>query len=64
MTEEDAQVERQMKVARGLMKRYEVACSLLAKGDGSPFMTEDMKERLAAAEKGLQKYRTGRQERA
>ena len=52
-----------MKVARGLMKRHEVAYALLAMGDRSPFMTEDMKERLAAAEKDLQKYRIGKPER-
>ncbi len=64
MKKDDAQLERQMKVARDLMGRYDVAYSLLAKGDQSAFMTEDMKERLAAAAKDMQKYHVRKPERS
>ncbi len=49
--------ENQLAVAREVMDRYHVALSVLAKGDGSPHMTEELRAQLAQAKKPLEKYR-------
>jgi hypothetical protein len=60
MDEKDDRFTRFMKIAREWMAKHEVASSLLAKGDASPFMTDQMTERLAEAEQHLQKYRVAK----
>ena len=45
------------------MDRYHVALSVLAKGDVSPHMTEEIKAQLVEAEKRLEKYRITNRDR-
>ena len=52
--------ENQLAVAREVMDRYHVALSVLAKGDASPHMTEELRAELAEAKKQLQKYRVAK----
>ena len=47
-------------VARKALARYDVAFSILAKGDNSPHMTDQFKAKLIEAERLLQRYRVAR----
>jgi hypothetical protein len=55
--------ENQLAVTREVMDRYHVALSVLAKGDASPHMTEELKAQLVEAEKRLEKYRVTKSDR-
>ena len=46
----------QLELARIAMQRHEVALSVLAKGDASPFMTPDFKRELEKARKNMEAY--------
>lgn len=41
--------EEQLAVARKMMNRYDVVYSVLAKRQASPYMTDELREELAAA---------------
>jgi len=48
--------EEQLAVARKMMDRYDVVYSVLAKGEASPYMTDELREELAAAKIHMEKY--------
>ncbi len=58
MNEDDKVTAEQMVAARKVMDRYELVFSVLAQGDASPFMTDALRERLTAAEKNIERYKT------
>jgi hypothetical protein len=57
MTKLDKTKKEQLAVARKVLARYDVAFSILAKGDNSPHMTDEFKAKLIEAERQLQRYR-------
>lgn len=59
MKTHDQTMEKQLAVAREWMDRHEVVLSVLAKGDASPHMTDDLRASLADASKRLEKYKIG-----
>jgi len=48
--------EQKLALARKLMDRYDVVLSVLARGEDSPFMTEEFKRQLAEAGERLTPY--------
>ncbi len=48
--------ERRLEIARAAMKRHEVALSVLAMGDASPFMTPEFKLQVAIAHERMKNY--------
>lgn len=47
---------RKLEAARKVMSRYDVALSVLGKGDASPYMTEEFRQQLEEAGKHLEPY--------
>lgn len=50
--------ERKLAIARQVMVRYNAALSVLAKGDASPYMTDEFREQIEVAKKHLAPYTT------
>jgi hypothetical protein len=48
--------ERILAATRRCMDRYEVALSVLAQGEKSPYITDEFKEQLAEAKERLMSY--------
>ena len=58
MTGQNMDFQRQMAAAQEAMDKHKVALSVLAQGENSPYMTDELRAQLAEAEKRLVKYRT------
>ncbi|MBN9076892.1 MAG: hypothetical protein BGN87_08845 [Rhizobiales bacterium 65-79] len=48
--------ERMLAAARQIMEQYEVVLSVLARGENSPYMTEEFRQRLVEVEEELAPY--------
>ncbi|MDP3898692.1 MAG: hypothetical protein Q8Q62_18625 [Mesorhizobium sp.] len=57
MTQDEREFERQMTIAHERMDKHEVALSLLAQGENSPYWSEELKAEIEAAKVRLEKYR-------
>ena len=55
MNRDDKVAAEQMVAARKVMDRYEVVLYVPAQGDASPSMTDELRERLTAAEKNIER---------
>ena len=53
---EKSKLDHQLELARSAMQRNEVALSVLAKGDASPFMTPELKQKLEIAREKMKGY--------
>lgn len=53
MTRSDSSTERQLAVAREVLKRHETAMSILSHGDHSPHMTDEMRAKIESATEKL-----------
>ena len=60
MTRKDKDFDRQMAIAREVMEKHKVALSVLAKGENSPYMTDEFRARLEKSAERLAKYPQGR----
>lgn len=48
---------RKLKAARKVMSQYDVALSVLGRGDASPYMTDEFREQLEEARTRLERYK-------
>jgi hypothetical protein len=63
MTQHGKDFDRQMAIAREQMDRHYVALSVLARGENSPYWTEEFAAEMEAAKVQLEKYRNPIEER-
>jgi hypothetical protein len=63
MTRTGKDFEHQMAIAREQMDKHEVALSVLAQGENSPYMTDYFAREIDAAKVRLEEYRSSRQRR-
>jgi hypothetical protein len=56
MTQKTEDFERKMTIAREVMEKHKVALSVLAKGENSPYWTEELAVEIEAAKARLAPY--------